>query len=264
MAEELPLGGGNISAGVVRVGDTVRRPLTPASPAVHALLRHLEARGFRGCPRLLGVDGRGREVLTFLPGEVGFMPFLWEGDDALVAAARLLRAYHEAAADFVPPPDAAWGFVHPDPARREIICHNDFAPYNLVCADGRPYALIDFDMAGPGPRLRDLAYAAYWMVPLWMGGDLSGAARRDREAGGRRLRLFCDTYGIPATPALLDTADEVLTFLGDWLEAQARAGSLACQKMIADGHLAGWRRERAAFRAGRPALERTLARVPGL
>ena len=35
---EVPLGGGNMSSGVVRAGDTVRRPAGPGTPAVHALL----------------------------------------------------------------------------------------------------------------------------------------------------------------------------------------------------------------------------------
>ena len=34
---EEPLRGGNVSARVVRVGDTVRRPAGPHTPAVHAL-----------------------------------------------------------------------------------------------------------------------------------------------------------------------------------------------------------------------------------
>jgi len=37
-------------AGVVRVGDTVRRPVGSWTPAVHALLNHLHRAGFRGAP----------------------------------------------------------------------------------------------------------------------------------------------------------------------------------------------------------------------
>ena len=40
--DELPLSGGNVTAGVVRVGDTVRRPVGAWTPAVHNLLQHLE------------------------------------------------------------------------------------------------------------------------------------------------------------------------------------------------------------------------------
>ncbi|MEU1283126.1 hypothetical protein [Kitasatospora sp. NPDC005856] len=66
--EEVPLSGGNMSVGVVRVGDTVRRPAGPWTPAVHALLEHLHAVGFRAVPRPLGLDGQGREVLGLRTG----------------------------------------------------------------------------------------------------------------------------------------------------------------------------------------------------
>src|SRR5437879_2964164 len=52
--ERLP--GGNLSPRVVRVGATMRRPVGPWTPAVHALLNHLHAVGFDGAPRVLGLD----------------------------------------------------------------------------------------------------------------------------------------------------------------------------------------------------------------
>jgi Glycine transporter len=67
---EQALAGGRQTQGIVRVGQTVRRALHQRSDYVHALLRHLEAVGFDGAPRLLGIDARGREVLSYLPGEV--------------------------------------------------------------------------------------------------------------------------------------------------------------------------------------------------
>ena len=67
---EEPLGGGNVSAGVVRVGDTVCRPAGPHTPAVHALLSYLQTVGFEGAPRPLGIDERGREILSFIEGTV--------------------------------------------------------------------------------------------------------------------------------------------------------------------------------------------------
>src|SRR5690349_7680727 len=65
---EQRLSGGN-TGGAVRIGDTVRRAAGPWTPAVHALLQHLEAVGFAGAPRAHGFDEQGREVLTYLPGE---------------------------------------------------------------------------------------------------------------------------------------------------------------------------------------------------
>ncbi|HKW77884.1 MAG TPA: aminoglycoside phosphotransferase family protein, partial [Candidatus Limnocylindria bacterium] len=66
MTEEESLGG-NLQD-TVRVGDTVRRRTGPWTPAVHALLRHLEKRGFPA-PRVRGIDERGREILGYIEGE---------------------------------------------------------------------------------------------------------------------------------------------------------------------------------------------------
>ena len=108
-AEE-PLPGGNVSTGVVRIGDTVRRPAGPHTPAVHALLSYLHAAGFEGAPRPLGIDDRGREVLTFIPGAVPWPDRfdLLEPRQRLARAARLIRDFHDAVAGFVVPAGAWW------------------------------------------------------------------------------------------------------------------------------------------------------------
>jgi hypothetical protein len=102
---EIPLTGGNMSSGVVRVGDTVRRPAGPWTPAVHALLTHLHDVGFDGAPRPLGIDEQGREVLTFIPGTVAWPNHfhLLDGDAQLRRAARLIREFHDAVAGFSTP-----------------------------------------------------------------------------------------------------------------------------------------------------------------
>jgi hypothetical protein len=65
---EHPLGGGNVAAGVVRVGDTVRKPAGFWTPAVEALLAHLWRAGFTGAPRPLGRDDRGGRCSSTCPG----------------------------------------------------------------------------------------------------------------------------------------------------------------------------------------------------
>src|SRR5690242_2685586 len=114
LEDETPLHGGNVTA-VVRVGNTVRRPTGPWSAAVHSLLRHLEGRGFDGAPRFRGLDSQGREILTFLPGEVGRYPlplYMWS-EAVLTGAARLLRRYHDATRDYGRPPEAHWQMAYP-------------------------------------------------------------------------------------------------------------------------------------------------------
>ena len=87
---EVPLLGGDMTEGVVRVGRTVRRPVRPHTAAVHGLLRHLEAAGFDGAPRVLGIDAKNREVLTYLAGVVARrpLPAFATADSTLAALAR--------------------------------------------------------------------------------------------------------------------------------------------------------------------------------
>jgi len=257
--QEVLLSGGNVNGWVVRIGETVRRGLTPASPTIHRLLLHLERKGYSASPRFLGIDEKQREILSFLEGETGILPSIWQGDEALTATARLLRAYHDATVDFVPPEAAVWAYRYPDPARHEVICHNDFAPYNFVYSGGAPTGVIDFDLAGPGPRLRDVAYAAYWLVPLsFHSAEQKAFAEADVQQGSRRLHLFCAVYGIGAGRELLEMVAEVLAFMGDEEAMRAIVGEATTARLKAEGHLAHWQKEAGAFQEGRGQIQANL------
>ncbi len=172
MSEGEPLTGDGVTQGIVRIGDTVRRPLRPFSLTVQAYLAHLRDAGFTGAPLPLGVDEQGREVLSFVPGDVPRNPLPPEtaGDDVLAALARLIRALHEASAGWVPPPGAVWGGTPATAIRGradyELVSHCDYYPGNVVFRGGRPVALIDFDLAHPTTRLYDLANALWYWAPL--------------------------------------------------------------------------------------------------
>src|SRR3954447_9536246 len=159
---EILLVGGTANRGqVVRIGDTVRRPQRPTSPATHALLRHLEDVGVTGAPRFLGIDELDREVLSYVSGTAVTPPFPeWAlTDEALAGVAALLRRYHRAVETFDPSPHV-WPPPPPEPFGGELISHNDVNLDNVVFRGGRAVALIDFDLAGPGSRLWDVAGAA--------------------------------------------------------------------------------------------------------
>jgi Ser/Thr protein kinase RdoA (MazF antagonist) len=191
---EVLLSGGVANRGrVVRIGDTVRRPLRATSPATHALLRHLAAVGFDGAPRLLGVDGQGREVLGYIPGETVIRPYPdWAFTvEALVSVAQLLRAYHRAVADFDPGP-YTWPQSPPGSFAGELVSHNDPNLDNIVFRDGRAVALIDFDLAAPGSRLWDVAGAARQWAPLRPDTSIHDSRR---GSAFERLRVFLDGYG---------------------------------------------------------------------
>jgi Ser/Thr protein kinase RdoA (MazF antagonist) len=237
---ETPLSGGNMTGEVVRVGDTVRRPAGPWTPAVHALLTHLHAVGFRGAPRPLGMDERGREVLTYLPGVVPWPDLdLLGPEDGLRRVARLIRDLHDAVADFTPPPDARWQVLIPAevPAGSAgIIAHHDLAPWNLVVRDER-WAFIDWDVAAPGSREWDLAYAMRGFVPL----TANPAYRRDDAAA--RLGVFADAYGLSErqrtdlVPMLARRAAAMHDLLAD---GSAR-GVSPWARLWREGHGEAWR-----------------------
>jgi len=191
----VPLLGGTANRGRVhRVGDTVRRPMRPTSDATHALLRHLERVGFDGAPRVLGVDAEGREVLSYVPGQAVTAPAPAWGltDEALRSVGRLLRRFHDAAATFDPTP-YRWSHPAPAPFDGWGIAHNDPNLDNVVFRDGRAVALIDFDLAGPGSPVWDVAAAARLWAPLRDPVDTADV-RRGREL--ERTRILVDAYGL--------------------------------------------------------------------
>jgi Ser/Thr protein kinase RdoA (MazF antagonist) len=180
----------------VRIGNEVHRPARRSTPAVHAVLRHLEHVGFPGAPRVLGFDDAGREVLSFLDGETaGEAPWPeWvSSDEALTQVGSWLRRLHDATVDFVPPEDAVW-FVGRRWEPGLVVGHNDAAPYNAVWR-GRLVGFVDWDIAGPSSREFDLAYSALMWVPLLAPGSAWPNASRPAEERYRRLHLLLDGYG---------------------------------------------------------------------
>jgi tRNA A-37 threonylcarbamoyl transferase component Bud32 len=173
---------------VVRVGDTVRRAVGPATPRVREVLLHLERAGFDAAPRWLGVDEHDREILSWVEGDTfterGRMhPYIGDpperevfSDEQVGAAMRLLRRYHDT---FGP----------------EVVCHGDFGPWNLVWRDGVPVAIIDFDDAHPADPAEDVAYAlrmfvSYGFAPV----EPEELVRRT----GAALAAYGESFDVPA------------------------------------------------------------------
>ena len=191
---------------VVRVGDTVRRRTGPWTPAVHAVLRHLEAVGFPYAPRVLGLDEQSREVLSYIEGDSG--PDGWAAvvpEEGLASFARLLRSYHDAVRTFRCPAGAVWAFGVGAPAAGEVVCHNDFGPWNVVWRGGQPVGLLDWDFAGPGPAIDDVAYALEYAAPFRDDEEAVRWLRYDRAPDRRRrVAVFAAAYGLPSTGGLVD------------------------------------------------------------
>lgn len=245
--QEEDLAGGNVTK-VVRIGNTVRRTPGPWTPTIHQLLSHVRAKGLLWVPEPFGFDEVGREVLSFIPGDVPHdMPeWIWT-EPVLTEVARALREWHDATADFSAP-DAIWGL--PPSSPREVICHNDFAPYNCIFNRGRFFGAIDFDFCSPGSRLWDLAYTAYRFVPLMPGPGTDNTIPGERspfEVTGmtERLKSFLTSYGAVDGMArfgcseLIRTTIDRLHAIAAWTEDFVRskgAAALADHPAMYRGH----------------------------
>lgn len=247
--EEIVLTGGNENT-VVRIGDTVRRPLHPWSEAVHMLLRHLESVNFPESPRVLGIDEQGREVLTFLPGEVGNYPLTPEmaSDSALVSAARLLRRYHDVVVMRADWESLPWRYRDLEPARWEVICHSDFAPYNLVFQGANPVGIIDFDVAGPGPRLWDIAYTAFRIVPLASDENCRAFGFGESIDRVARLAAFLKAYGLDDSTGLLEMVVTRVEELRDDILRRAAAGDPSVATHLEEDHVGSYNSDLAWIR----------------
>jgi len=209
---EYVLEGGNVAEVVVRVGSTVRKPASAATPAIEALLDHFAEVGFSGAPNSLGRDESGRHALEFIPGELAYsLPPLTNTELHRLGA--FVRELHDAAESFKAPPLPQWNVVIP-PDREDLICHHDLAPWNLVRSDDR-WVFIDWDGAGPGSRLWDLAY---------------------------RLRALADGYGLDeqqrrAWPTLIAAHTRGMY---DLLHSASLTGEQPWARLYAEGHGEHW------------------------
>lgn len=232
---EIPLTGGSHSK-VVRVGQTIRRHSRShaVSSAVFDLLRHLEREGFDGAPRALGFDDQGREMLTYVEGEVaaqrqpgqlggGDLPsFVWR-DEVLVHLGALLRAYHDAAAAF-PWAGREWLLETHQPV--ETICHNEVFPWNTIFRAGVPVAFIDWDTAAPGPRAWDLGYTAWHWVPFWQDASCRAAGLPTGVVEkARRFRLLLNAYGVEPEIGIVHAGIERMQGFLDYVRQLVAAGS---------------------------------------
>lgn len=184
--DEVALPGGNVG-GATRMGRTVRRPTGPWTPAVHELLDYLRDNGLKGVPDVLGIDDQGRESLSYVEGRGVQVDKEIVLDNVLEEAVAWLRDYHDLVDGFRPEGVRVWRSGEAELAPDEIICHNDPGAYNWIIQSGHFVAMIDWDVAGPGKAIDDLAFLAWTSVPLYREVPLDDLVRR--------LDILVDAYG---------------------------------------------------------------------
>ena len=173
--QEVPLAGGMSTPGVVRVGDTVRRPVKPDAGYVHALLRHFEEQGFDGAPRFLGIDDRGRATFSYVDGFAPPHNGFELAEDAVRAGGGLLRVVH----DLTEGTEFAAG--------GEVACHPNLSQPNFVFREMSPVAIIDWDGTKPGVRRDNLGDFLWAFV--------HPAVYGEGERAARMLEVTLDGYG---------------------------------------------------------------------
>lgn len=224
---------------VVRSGATVRHPMQPWTPAVHALLNYLSDGGFPYSPRVVGVKD-DVEILTYIEGESGAAGWAKVVDEAgLKAAARMLREYHDIVREWRPAEPPVWftgqvGVGGPG----QVVCHGDFGPWNIVWDGTRPVGLLNWEYAKLASPRQDVAYALEYMAPFR---DDETCVRfyRYPEPPNRkhRLEVFAEAYGLTSADGLID---EVVTVQLADIEAVRRLAEEGHERqvaMVADGEL---------------------------
>jgi phosphotransferase family enzyme len=227
---------------VVRVGRTVRREVHQNTLAVKALLSHLEGTGFAAAPRWLGFDEEGREMLSYITGTAGHYPLkpYVLSESTLTRLGLLLRQLHDATISFALPENVVW--QNAINAKREVICHGDAGPYNIIFRNNHPVALIDFERATPGPRVWDIAFVVYRFAPL-CDSPKQGFTPQFLQEIARRIRIFLNAYGFSQKDDLFDWVQLRLKTEIDLFESGVTDDPIRRQKKIEAGHLDLYKRD---------------------
>jgi aminoglycoside phosphotransferase (APT) family kinase protein len=252
MADSVHLPGG--SGGVWFVvdpvsGPVVHRPAGPWTPAVHELLAFLAEAGLDGVPRVVGFDDEGREVLSHLPGRTIAVDDECAPDQVLADAAAWLRRYHDVVRDFDPGP-RAWRQLAGAAAPGQLICHNDTGAYNWIVEDDRFIGMIDWDQAGPGHPIDDLAFLCWSGVPLFREVPVADVTRR--------VSLAARSYGGIDAARLLDAVADRMTRASSRIEAGIRRGDPGMLALRAHGEPQRTRDRVTAFAARLPGIRSAL------
>jgi thiamine kinase-like enzyme len=245
---------------VIRIGNSIHRKTGAWAQQVHKFLRYLHDQGFHSVPEPFGFDKEGREILSFIEGVTFDYPLSKKASSisVLLSAAQLLRAYHDVSVNFLNLNNSSHNWMFPSRDPQEVICHNDFAPYNVVFQGEQAIGIIDFDTAHPGPRKWDIAYALYRFAPFTSKENEDGFG--DIEDQILRARLFCQVYGLTEgdRAEIADLMIERLQALIDFLIKSAHEGNKKYELNFQAGHHIKYIKDLKYIKTNKLMIENTL------
>ncbi|MBY6196648.1 phosphotransferase enzyme family protein [Vibrio hangzhouensis] len=241
--------------------NTVTRPVGVWTPSIHAFLNHLSAQAFEGAPTVVSLSHRC-EVLSLVEGQTYNYPLVGEiaSDQVLRSAARLQRRLHDASMSFInqfPVSEMSWMLEVDLPG--EVMCHGDFAPYNVALTDGAVAGVFDFDTLHPGTRVWDLAYSVYCWAPFKTNKiDRLGSLTQQ----ALRAKSYCDAYELDTGGRLqlVDMMVRRLHYLVDFMRSSADAGNEDMQRCIAEGHMESYLQDIDYLHKHRDVIHQVLTR----
>lgn len=214
------LTGGNMNSPILN-NNLIYKESTEATKTIHKLLCYVRSRGINWVPESFGINTDCKHVLSYIEGVVPEKTpdWIWH-EKILKEVASKLRQWHDATVNFKYK-KARWLLSNDE--INEVICHNDFAPYNCVFKDNKFKGLIDFDVCSPGSRIWDIAYTSYRFIPLFPDKNEEKyyeVSPFSKKVMMNRLKIFLDSYSCDEKEYLYDEK-EVINKIGKRLKVLA-------------------------------------------
>jgi thiamine kinase-like enzyme len=238
MDDKEELIGGRIGK-IHKIEETVVRPSNLWTKDIHRFLNFLHEEGADFVPKPYGFNEKNEEILSFMPGDVFNYPLpeMFLRDSMVVSAAQLLLKFHNYSEEYVSRLTNNEQWMLPAAYPIEVMCHGDFAPYNVTIVNNEAVGIIDFDTLHPGPKMWDIVYAVYRWIPFKNPNSPDSHGNLKEQI--RKTKLFMDTYGVNSKSknSFVSVLIKRLESLTDFMRYEANNGNKDVQLNIEEGHL---------------------------